>query len=567
MSPPPHTDAPYLGLGLSTNLGATDEPNPWRLLEARPGLFDFVEYSAPLHVADARREAAHFPLLLSRRAEVPAVYHPVHLNLWGEKLESTARLAALDAHVREVGSPWVGNDVGWWHHEETPFPGYLFVPPPMSEAGLADAVRHARHVQSALSVPLLLETPATQARTGPLHVLEFMARLHAETGLGLILDLGHLFSHQLALGLPADAGFEAFPFEAVVEIHIAGGVVTRRGDRRFYVDDHTQPVREELFEMLEAVLPRCTLLKGVTFEGDGHPDGIAARTLERLRAVVPAPRGTPAPQRTTATPGRVAPPVSRPAGPVPPSEEDFVPAAEPWTWFARAYGIAPHEDDPEGMEAEVDYRLAVLADRIDRDFRLTRLFLAPEGAGLRAFAASPEFRGLFAEGEATAASAFAAWARARLEKTPDPAAERLLAFETFAQGLLRNAASATPPDGRLALGRGVALGRFPEDLSEALFAARALERHLGGRAWASGRLEASGLSSLAQAARRPGPGPWAVAVRRASGRVECVGLDPTLGAILEAATRGVEGSAILGSGAKYREAMHRALLKGLVQVG
>ena len=105
----------------------------------------------------------------------------MHLNLYGPELEAAESLRALDAHARAVGSPWVGNDVAWWHSGGVPFPGYLYVPPPLTEEGLQDCALHARHVQGALSMPLLLENPAVIARRGTMHVLELMAQLHTGT--------------------------------------------------------------------------------------------------------------------------------------------------------------------------------------------------------------------------------------------------------------------------------------------------------------------------------------------------------------------------------------------------
>jgi uncharacterized protein (UPF0276 family) len=222
----------------------------------------------------------------------------------------------------------VGNDVGWWHAGGQPFPGYLYFTPPFTEAGLRDCTAHALHVQAHLSVPLALENPAAFARRGDLHVLDFMGRLHARTGLPLLLDLGHLLSYQLAAGIPPDAGLDGFPLEKVIEIHLAGGVITRRGSRGFYVDDHTQPVREELFTLLEAVLPRCTSLRAVTFEGDGHPPEVAALTLRRLRKLVPAaPRR---PSRSLRLRARAHP-----------HRE-----SQPWELYEAGYGVASVQ---EGM--------------------------------------------------------------------------------------------------------------------------------------------------------------------------------------------------------------------------
>ncbi|ATB38394.1 hypothetical protein CYFUS_003828 [Cystobacter fuscus] len=489
---------PWRGLGLSSNLDAADAPHPYRLLAEAPGLFDFVEYSAPLSLEETRAAASLFPEMWERRGEVPVLFHPVHLNLYGPELEPERALAALDTHARAVGSAWVGNDVGWWHSGGQPFPGYLYFTPPLTEAGLRDCAAHVLHVQSHLSMPLALENPAVFARRGELHVLDFMARLHARTGLPLLLDLGHLLSYQLAAGLPLDAGLADFPLDQVIELHLAGGVVTRRGGRSHYVDDHTQPVREELFGLLELLLPRCPSLRAVTFEGDGHPLDVALLTLRRLRQLVPrAPR-----------PALSLTPVERPAPPL-------VRESAPWTLFESGYGVTPEPGgDEEGARAEQDFRFAVVAEVLDRDWPLSRLLLAGTRERLGAFCASREFRELFEGSGRSPGHAFAAWTRRRLREHPDEGVAAAVSFETFLPHAARIRPRAAPGPGEVGLAEDVGLGGFPVDLTELVFAARALRRHLTGRAWASEALEVSGLDALAQVARRPAPGPWRFIVRR-----------------------------------------------------
>ena len=133
-----------------------------------------------------------------------------------------------------MGSAWVGNDVAWWHAGGRFFPGYRYVAPPFTAAGLADTAAHVEHVQQALDRPLALENPAVVALRGELHVLAFLAALHERTRAPLVLDLGHLLSYQLAAGLPPDAGLDGFPLDRVIELHLAGGIVTKRDGRRFY---------------------------------------------------------------------------------------------------------------------------------------------------------------------------------------------------------------------------------------------------------------------------------------------------------------------------------------------
>ncbi|MET0402561.1 MAG: DUF692 family multinuclear iron-containing protein [Cystobacter sp.] len=508
---------PWRGLGLSSNLDAAESPHPYRLLEASPGLFDFVEYSAPLSLEETRAQASLFPEMWARRGDVPVLFHPVHLNLHGPELEPARALADLDAHARAVGSAWVGNDVGWWHAGGQPFPGYLYFTPPFTEAGLRDCAAHALHVQSHLSVPLALENPAVFARRGGLHVLEFMAGLHARTGLPLLLDLGHLLSYQLAAGLPLDAGLADFPLDQVIEVHLAGGVVTRRGGRSHYVDDHTQPVREELFGLLEHLLPRCPALRAVTFEGDGHPPEVALLTLRRLRQLVPAG-------------ARPAWSFPREARPVPPLPGE----SRPWALFESGHGVTPPGgEDPEGARAETDFRLAVVAETLDREWPLSRLLLAGTRERLVAFTASREFRELFEGLGRSLGQAFAAWTRRRLREQPDEALAAVVSFETFLPHAMRAKAPAAPGPGHVGLDEGVRTGAFPVDLTEVVFAARALRRHLSGRAWASEALEVSGLEALEQVARRALPGTWRFVVRRRGRGLEVLTATP---AVLEVLT-------------------------------
>jgi uncharacterized protein (UPF0276 family) len=477
---------PFRGLGLSSNLSVHDVPQPWALFQANPGLFDVVEYSAPLDIEQTRREASLFGVLWEARERVPVLFHPVHLNLYGPELESPEALAFLEAHARAVHSAWVGNDVGWWHHLGQPLPGYLYLPPPLTAEGLADAAAHALHVQSHLSVPLVLENPVVGWRNGRLHVLDFMAELHRRTGCPLLLDLGHLLSAQLSAGLPLSAGLDGFPLEAVVEVHIAGGVLTRSATGRgFYADDHTQPVREELFGLLAEVLPRLSSLRALIFEGDGHPADIAARTLRRLRALWPLRSGTPLPW---------------PEGPAP--SGILTGASGPWALFEAAYGEPPQAEDREGLGADRSFRLAVLADALDQTWPLSRLVLAGTRERLQAFAGSAEFRAHFERGTPLS-PAFGAWARGVLRARPDAAGLGALAFDSWAQDVARTS------------GRGT----FPVDLAEAFFAARALRRHLGTRAWASGVLEARGLEGLAQTVARAPREPWPVHAEWEAGRL------------------------------------------------
>ncbi len=467
---------PYLGLGLSTNAQLQDQPHPYALLDATPGLFDYVEYSAPLDVAQARLEASLWPQMEARRTQVPLVYHPVHLNLFGAELESQERLALAATHVTAMGSPWVSNDVGWWHHAGTALPGYLYLTPPLTSEGLALAVRHVKHVRDAMPVPVLIENPVVMTRRGTMHVLEFMSRLHEATGCPLLLDVGHLVAHQLTYGLPLDAGLLGVPWGQVAQLHVAGGVISQGG---VYADDHPQPIRDEAWALFGELVKRAGSLRAVTYEADGHPDPVARRNLVRLRRDVPATRDTGfevhAPAVATAE----------------------VEGAACWKLFAEVHATPGPERD---------FRLAVLAERLDAEVPLARAAVAPTLAQLAPFMAGPAFLEWFQRGTRPLGDSFLNWALGECRRPELAGADALVALEVWA---------------RTTWGRARKPGVahldtvFPADLTEAVHAAYALKRHVRGRELG----EASAWEGLLQCARRAEKGPWAVRLSEEGPRV------------------------------------------------
>lgn len=490
---------PSLGLGLSSNAQVVDVPRPYELLRRNPGAFDYLEYSAPLEVDAAAREATLFPEMLQRRAEVPLVFHPVHLNLYGPQLEAPHRLAAIRRHCELVQSPWVSNDVAWWHHGEGTFPGALYLSPPLTLEALSVCVRHARAVREAVGVPLLLENPTVPCARGPLHVLDFMERLSRETDCWLLLDVGHLVSHQLTCGNGLLDGLEGFDFGRVAQLHVAGGVITTRGARQHYVDDHPQPVRDEVWALLSFIAPRCHALRALTFEADGHPDAQALRGLSRLRPFAPHPHAEPA--------HATAPQVASGPSTLTQAEVDAC-----WQLFDDVH--AGRGADVEGARAELDFRLAVLAQQLDAEVPWARLAAARTREALATFQQSTAFRGAVAHGVGLQ-DAFLSWAQTSAEAAGE-GARRLLDFE---RALSRHRVG--PVRGPTGLGPGVTVATFDVDFAEVVFAEQALRRHLRDRAaWSTDGVEGSGLEGVLQAAARAPAGPWTVALRRVGPRLE-----------------------------------------------
>jgi hypothetical protein len=142
---------------------------------------------------------------------------------------------------------------------------------------------------------------------------------------------------------------------------------------------------------------------------------------------------------------------------------------------------------------ELDYRLAVLCERLDAEVPLSRAAVAPTMQALAHFTASPLFREWFERGTRSIGDAFLNWASAEARKPELAGADALVSLELWSRTMYARAKKPHETS-------------FPVDLTEALHAVSALKRHLRGREISDG----SGWDGLLQCARRAPRTPWAV---------------------------------------------------------
>lgn len=140
------------------------------------------------------------------------------------------------------------------------------------------------------------------------------------------------------------------------------------------------------------------------------------------------------------------------------------------------------DDAVPGAAAELEMRLAVLAEGLDRELPFTRALAAPDQDGLLAFQRSQEFFEAFNPQRPALVPAFAAFVRRRLLASPDEVLAAVLSFELLLAG--GGAAS------------------FPFDLGELKFAYAAMRRHFGGRAPSVGGFPAAAVEGLRQVVER-----------------------------------------------------------------
>jgi uncharacterized protein (UPF0276 family) len=166
---------------------------------------------------------------------------------------------------------WMCGDAGLWHFGARDRGHMLLLPPVLVPEAVAPMAAGIAALREATGLEVLPENPPGAAFVGPLHVLELFAAVAEAADTGLLLDCAHLAMFQRARGLPPDAGFDAFPWERVIEVHVAGGSERAVEGLPFVEDDHGAQVLPDTWAIFEAVLPRAKNLRAVVVECERNP--------------------------------------------------------------------------------------------------------------------------------------------------------------------------------------------------------------------------------------------------------------------------------------------------------
>jgi uncharacterized protein (UPF0276 family) len=266
---------PTLGVGASLSFGM--EPDPVALVDLEGGP-SFIEYAGAV-----QSELYSAAIAQLHAKDTPVLYHPSCMNLCGPWPNHPQWLQAIAEHVDAVKSPWLAQDVAVCYAGERP--GYsiqlgYFISPILTEASLDEAVQRVLEVRRVVKRPLLLEPPPATFRLGEMSIFDWLGQLAERTDCGLLLDAGHVLSHQLVEG---GQGLKALPLERVIELHVAGGILKQRGERWYYIDAHDVPVQPETWKVFDHLLANCPQLKAVCLECEGSAAAMVLPALEKVR--------------------------------------------------------------------------------------------------------------------------------------------------------------------------------------------------------------------------------------------------------------------------------------------
>ncbi|MFI5300777.1 MAG: DUF692 domain-containing protein, partial [Polyangiales bacterium] len=175
------------------------------------------------------------------------------MSLGGTDPLDAAYLAGLEAFLKSLEVPWHSDHLcfsvahGTATHE--------LLPLPRNEETVRHVAARIRQAQDALSTPLAIENVTQYVVTDDTDLDEgdFVAAIVRESGCALMLDVNNVFVNAANFGHDARAILAKMPLDRVVQMHVAGHWYA---EPDLIIDTHSEPVRDEVFELLDWTLQR-----------------------------------------------------------------------------------------------------------------------------------------------------------------------------------------------------------------------------------------------------------------------------------------------------------------------
>ena len=199
------------------------------------------------------------------RTRHPLSLHGVSLSMAADAPPDAAHLARLAALADRVEPVLVSEHLAWSAWRGSYLPDLL--PFARTQAALLRVAGNIARTQDALGRRIAIENPSHYLRIEG-HAwdeVDFLQELARRTGCGLLLDVNNVHVSARNLGFCARAYIDAFPGDAVMELHLAGHAPDPRLGQALLVDSHDAPVAPEVWALYERLVdrigPRPTLIE------------------------------------------------------------------------------------------------------------------------------------------------------------------------------------------------------------------------------------------------------------------------------------------------------------------
>lgn len=255
-----------------------------------PGAVAWIEIHAENYMGDGGRPLAQLRYLAER---FPVSVHGVGLSIGGEGPLDRDHLKRLAHLVNWLNPASFSEHLAWSTHDSHFLNDLL--PLPYTAATLARVCAHIDELQDAIGCRMLLENPSTYLAFAESDWSEtdFLAEIARRTGCGLLLDVNNVFVSAVNQQTDPRAYIDAFPMEAVGELHL-GGHDADSDDHGapLLIDSHGAKVADPVWSLyahtLDRAGPRPTLIEWDTDVPDWPVLTAEAARAARLLQGVPA---------------------------------------------------------------------------------------------------------------------------------------------------------------------------------------------------------------------------------------------------------------------------------------
>ena len=258
-----------LGVGVLYNAALPD------FLRANLDLLDYVAVIPDTFWSDRGAGAepryaeleADVELLEWLRERIPLVAHGIGLSIASAGPVDLEYVDQVAAWNRRYGFRWHSDHLSYVRvadeHGHDHNAG-LAIPFPYDEELLALIAERVELVRERIPAPFLLENNVAyiEIPDQDMSESEFVNRLTAQTGCGVLLDVHNVVVNATNHGFDAHAFVRELDLTRVAEVHVAGGSELAG----MYTDSHSGPAPEAVWRLLDDVVAAAPNLCGITFE-------------------------------------------------------------------------------------------------------------------------------------------------------------------------------------------------------------------------------------------------------------------------------------------------------------
>ncbi len=239
---------------LPSGVGVGYKPQHFADLRAQPQPVEWIEVHAENYMGDGGRPLAQLRAL---REDFAISIHGVGLSIGGQAPLDKQHLARL-RRLLDWSRPSSFSEHLAWSTHGAEFLNDL-LPLPYTPATVTRVADHINEVQDTLGRQMLLENPSSYLAfaESTLSETDFLSEVIHITSCGLLLDVNNVFVSSVNLGLSPEAYIEAYPLDAVGEIHVGGHDEDRDDSGApLLIDSHAAPVVDPVWALLDFTLAR-----------------------------------------------------------------------------------------------------------------------------------------------------------------------------------------------------------------------------------------------------------------------------------------------------------------------